>query len=60
MPDTPLPNPETDDEVESQLLAAAIRAADADPVRIPHEEIRAWLVGRIAELQSRIDAPNAE
>ena len=45
-----------DDEEAAELAAleAAIAKADADPRRIPHEEVRAWLL-RLAE--GDFDAP---
>jgi hypothetical protein len=35
-------------EAELQALAAAVAAAEADPRRVPHEAVRAWLL-RLAQ-----------
>jgi hypothetical protein len=43
-----------DDEAEDKALAAAIAESDADPVTVPHEEVRAWLL-RVAH--GEFDAP---
>jgi hypothetical protein len=45
-----------DDEAaaEAQALAAAIAIAEADPRRVPHEEVRPWLL-RLAA--GEFDAP---
>jgi hypothetical protein len=40
---TPAPLIE-DDEAEARALAAAVAVAEADPRRVPHEEVRAWLL----------------
>ena len=33
-----------DDEAEARALAAAVAVAEADPRRVSHEEVRAWLL----------------
>ena len=43
-----------EDEAEARALAAAIAVAEADPRRVPHEEVRAWLL-RLAN--GEFDAP---
>jgi hypothetical protein len=43
-----------DDEAEVEALAVAVAAAEADPRRVPHEEVRAWLL-RLAN--GEFDAP---
>ncbi len=43
-----------EDAAEAQALAAAIAVAEADPRRVPHEEVRAWLL-RLAN--GEFDAP---
>jgi hypothetical protein len=43
-----------DDEAEAEALAVAVAAAEADPRRVPHEEVRAWLL-RLAN--GEFDAP---
>jgi len=43
-----------EDAAEAQALAAAIAVAEADPRRVPHEDVRAWLM-RLAE--GEFDAP---
>jgi hypothetical protein len=49
------PPPLDDDEAaELAALQAAVAKAQADPRRIPHEEVRAWLL-RLAE--GDFDAP---
>ena len=48
------PNPIIDDEAEARALAAAVAEAEADPRRVPHEEVRAWLL-RLAK--GEFDAP---
>jgi len=51
------PGPIIDDDedaAETQALAAAVAVAEADPRRVPHEEVRAWLM-RLA--QGEFDAP---
>jgi hypothetical protein len=40
---TPAPLIE-DDEAEARALAAAVAVAEADPRRMPHEEVRVWLL----------------
>jgi hypothetical protein len=41
----PVPLIEDDEaEAEARLLAAAIAVAEADPRRVPHEEVREWLL----------------
>jgi hypothetical protein len=51
----PEPITEDDEDVaEAQALAAAIAVAEADPRRVPHEEVRAWLL-RLAS--GEFDAP---
>ena len=53
--DTPLALTEDDEvEAETRLLAAAIAEAEADPRRVPHEEVRTWLL-RLAN--GEFDAP---
>ena len=49
--------PEDEDEAEREALRRAIREAEADPRRVPHEEVRAWLL-RIAN--GELDAPAPE
>jgi hypothetical protein len=44
-------------EAESRALAAAIAESDADPRRVPHEDVRAWLL-RLAA--GEFDAPPPE
>jgi hypothetical protein len=43
-----IPQSSTDDvdetEAEARALSAAIASAEADPRRIPHSEVRAWLL----------------
>lgn len=61
MPDTPLPAPLTDEEIETRLLAAAVQEALDDPrPSIPHEVVRAWMLEKIAEWQREVDATLAE
>lgn len=62
MPDTPLPAPLTDEEIETRLLAAAVREAmeESDDQLIPHELVRAWMLEEIEALQRRIDEIVAE
>lgn len=43
-----------DDAAEARALAAAVAAAEADPRRVPHEAVRAWLL-RLAA--GEFDAP---
>lgn len=43
-----------EDAAEAQVLAAAVAAAEADPRRIPHDEVRSWLL-RLAA--GEFDAP---
>ncbi len=31
-------------EAETRALAAAVAVAEADPRRVPHEDVRAWLL----------------
>ena len=51
----PLPLTENDEaEAEVRALAAAVVIAEADPRRVPHEEVRAWLL-RLAN--GEFDAP---
>ena len=42
---------------ETQALAVAVAASDADPATIPHEDVRAWLL-RLA--RGEFDAPVPE
>jgi hypothetical protein len=47
----------TEDEetaVETRAMAAAVAVAEADPRRVPHAEVRAWLL-RLAN--GEFDAP---
>ena len=44
-------------EAEARALAAAVAVAEADPRRVPHEEVRAWLL-RLAN--GEFDAPPPE
>jgi hypothetical protein len=46
-----------EDAAEAKALALAIAAAEADPRRVPHEDVRAWLK-RLAE--GEFDAPPPE
>lgn len=49
-----------DDETEAEaraLAAAAVAIAEADPRRVPHDEVRAWLL-RLAH--GEFDAPPPE
>jgi len=46
-----------DDEAEAHALAAAVAVAEADPRRMSHEEVRAWLL-RLAN--GEFDAPPPE
>jgi len=55
---TPVPAIDDDDvAAEARALAAAIAVAEADPRRIPHEEVRVWLL-RLAA--GEFDAPPPE
>jgi hypothetical protein len=55
---TPAPLTKVDAaEVEARALAAAVAVAEADPRRVPHEEVRAWLL-RLAN--GEFDAPPPE
>ncbi len=45
-----------DDAAEAQALAAAIAVAEADGRRVPHEEVRAWLM-RLAEGEFNAPSP---
>lgn len=55
---TPTPLIEDDEaEAEARALAAAVAVAEADPRRVPHEEVRAWLL-RLAN--GEFDAPPPE
>ena len=49
-----MPPLDDDETAELAALEAAVAKAQADPRRIPHEEVRAWLV-RLAE--GDFDAP---
>ena len=49
-----VPPPDDDETAELAALEAAVAKAQADPRRIPHEEVRAWLL-RLAE--DDFDAP---
>jgi hypothetical protein len=43
----PVPAPLIEDDeaaAEARALAAAVAAAEADPRRVPHEDVRAWLL----------------
>ncbi len=52
---TPVPLIEDDEaESEARALAAAVAVAEADPRRVPHEEVRIWLL-RLAN--GEFDAP---
>ena len=54
----PLPLVDGDEaEAEARALAAAVAVAEADPSRVPHEEVRAWLL-RLAN--GEFDAPPPE
>lgn len=54
----PAPTAEDDEAVaEARALAAAVALAEADPRRVPHEEVRAWLL-RLA--QGEFDASPPE
>lgn len=47
--DQPVPLSDFDEEAaEREALAAAVAEARADPVNVPHEEVRAWLL-RLAD-----------
>ena len=51
------PAPLTEDDeaaAEAQALAAAVAIAEGDPRRVPHEEVRTWLL-RLAA--GEFDAP---
>ena len=48
------PLPLDDETAELAALATAVAKAQADPRRIPHEEVRGWLL-RLAE--GELDAP---
>ncbi len=54
MPDTPLPVPPSDAEVETRLLAAAIEEAKADNIWHPHSVVREHLLAEIARLRARL------
>lgn len=54
---TLLRDDETEAEAEARALAAAVAIAEADPRRVPHEEVRAWLL-RLAH--GEFDAPAPE
>lgn len=54
---TILRDDETEAEAEARALAAAVAIAEADPRRVPHEEVRAWLL-RLAH--DEFDAPPPE
>ncbi len=42
---TPAPHIEDDEEVaEALALSKALADAEADPRRVPHEDVRAWLL----------------
>ncbi len=49
----------TDDEIEAETraLAAAVAESDADPRRVPHQDVREWLL-RLAN--GEFDAPPPE
>jgi hypothetical protein len=57
MPDTPLPAPLGDVEIEQRLLAAAIAEAKAENVWHDHAVVRAHLVAEIARLRAKLDQP---
>ena len=40
----PVPVSDDDEQAELEALARAVAVAEADPVRIPHEQARAWLL----------------
>jgi len=46
-----------DEDAEIRALTKAVEAAEADPRRIPHEQVRAWLL-RLAN--GEFDAPPPE
>jgi len=51
----PAPHISDDEDVaEARALAAAIAVAEADPRRVPHEDVRTWLL-RLAD--GEFDAP---
>ncbi len=45
-----------EDAAEARALAAAIAIAEADPRRVPHEDVRAWLM-RLAAGESGAPPP---
>ncbi|WP_216851074.1 hypothetical protein [Acidisphaera sp. L21] len=54
----PVPISDADeDQLEAEALARAVAEAEADPRRVPHEEVREWLL-RLAA--GDIDAPPPE
>lgn len=54
---TLLRDDETEADAETRGLAAAVAVAKADPRRVPHDEVRAWLL-RLA--RGEFDAPPPE
>jgi hypothetical protein len=54
----PIPAPSRDEpDPETLALAAAVAAAEADPRRVPHEAVRAWLL-RLANGEFEVPPPN--
>ena len=49
--------PRDEPDPETLALAAAVAAAEADPRRVPHEAVRAWLL-RLANGELEAPPPN--
>lgn len=60
MPDTPMPTPLTDAEIERRLMERAIAEARASGPDIPHDVVREEMLRELAELRKRIEALTAE
>ena len=57
MPDTPLPTPPSDAEIEKHLLELAVHEAEAENVWHPHAVVREHLVAEIARIRAKLDKP---
>lgn len=60
MPDTPMPQPLTDAEIERRLLDRAVAEARASGPDVPHEVVRAEMVQELEQLRRKIEALTQE
>ena len=60
MPDTPMPQPLTDAEIERRLMDRAVREARASWPDIPHEVVRAEMLLELEQLRRKIEALTQE